>query len=55
MRTYEIFTENYSKTVQAHTIGGAFKVFWLQMEKTKEEPDIIAIIETERGQEFIKP
>jgi len=50
-KTYEVFTTKYSKIIQAITPGGAEDNFW-QNEKN-ESIEIIAIIEVERGKEFI--
>jgi hypothetical protein len=51
-KTYEIFTTKYSTIIQAVTPGVAEDNFW-NIEKD-ESIEIIAIIELERGQEFIK-
>ena len=49
VKTYEIFTELYSKIIQAYSIFAAIREF-----KYDCSDDIIAVIEQERGQEFLK-
>ena len=50
VKTYEIFTTKYSKIIQAKNMASAIGKFGLSDDI---DQDIIAIIEVERGQEFI--
>jgi len=49
IKTYEIFTSKYSRIVQDKDISKAI----LKHTSVEEASDIIAIIELERGKEFL--
>lgn len=53
MNTYEIFTKKYSKIIQAeHALIALFK-FIDDMEDANHVKDVIAIVDVNKGKEFI--
>lgn len=51
VKTFEIFTSKYSQVVQAETAGIAVNKF---AKDHADYNDIIAVVDTERGGEFLK-
>lgn len=51
-RKYKVFTENYSKIVEACTLSGAETRFWRDI-PIDEDVDVIAIVDIERGRNLL--
>lgn len=53
-KTFELFTVNYSVKIPAENMAVAVFRFMETMEDANDMKNVIAIIETDRGKEFIK-